>query len=890
MRISHHVLALLAVCCIGGLALAAGLHRIHGTLAEETRRAGVFALDEVGVERLEDALGHWLIGCDLIFGSGNTYLVPVAKQQGAQLLSLVDDLDHSFVSECGENCPLFEASDATLAAGPVAEARQVPLRASLAELRGFVQGNLARIASVLEADGPDRGGFLFGLLDELDVDSPAAIAAVSKLKIAAAHHQVEHDRSLLDLKAQTLRATLGLSAIYVACVLIAWNVTTRRLIWPLAKLTRAATADDRTVEAFEAARSGPQEIRQLADTLADSAKEIKTRLAELRANEDRFRSLFTCSNDAILVLDGERDEFVTVNPRALEMLEHTEASFKEIRPSDLHPHELEELAEFRGLVMAHRSGFTDQLSCRARSGRFIPVEVSASAFTTGEGRECMMVHVRDIQKRLEAETEREQMHERLRIHTTELETQRQRLAREMHERQRAQARLEYEATHDPLTGLPNRRWFKERMDQCVRSQQANPEASFCVIFIDLDDFKIVNDSLGHDAGDELLIATAEHLTVGLDELGPQGARERSAARLGGDEFVVLLEGLGPALNLPEFATRLQGRLRQPLLVGDPEVGQQEVAVGASLGIATSDPEHRDGDLLREADTAMYSAKLAGKSQYAIFDSSMHDEAQARLLMENDLRRAIEADELEVYLQPVVDLQTSEICSFEALVRWRGQDGRPVSPGEFIPLAEEVGLILPLGRQVLDKACDHLRRIDREANGSHFAIAVNASRRQLLEPGYVEDVLETLARHEVAPERLTLEVTETMVMSGLESMRRVLERLQSAGIRIAMDDFGTGHSSLSCLHDIPLDILKIDQSFICSLGLELHHTAIVASIITLAGHLGLRVVAEGVETAEQMAQMLALDCDCGQGYLFSRPLPIDDLLALLNAGSAMRLSA
>ena len=468
------------------------------------------------------------------------------------------------------------------------------------------------------------------------------------------------------------------------------------------------------------------------------------------------------------------------------------------------------------------------------------------------------------------------MHERLLTYTEQLESQSKQLAREVGQRERAQSRLEHDAFHDALTGLPNRRWFKQQLDQAAERDEDR-----AVLFIDLDNFKVVNDSLGHDAGDELLVVVAERLSTCLEQISRPGARG-SVARLGGDEFVVLL----PAADASDAAAQIQSALGRPL-----KVRGQTVTVSASIGIATNQEVSTENDLLRDADTAMYRAKLGGKSQHALFDQSMHDAASSRLSLENDLREAVESGDFTLNFQPIVSLTTARIASFEALLRWNRPEHGPVSPAVFIPIAEQTGLIIPMGAWVLREACHELARINAlRPPDDRVSMAVNVSRRQLLSPGFIEEVKQTLHVSGVHPANLTLEVTESLVMSDPVPVRKTLQQLRDAGLRISMDDFGTGYSSLSCLREIPLNVIKIDQSFVARLGPDVQHVAILDTIMSLARHLRLDVVAEGIETNEQLAQILALSCTYGQGYLFSKPVPAAAARQLANTRFDIRHAA
>ncbi|HEX8913424.1 MAG TPA: bifunctional diguanylate cyclase/phosphodiesterase, partial [Humisphaera sp.] len=349
------------------------------------------------------------------------------------------------------------------------------------------------------------------------------------------------------------------------------------------------------------------------------------------------------------------------------------------------------------------------------------------------------------------------------------------------------------------------------------------------------------------------------------------------ARLGGDEFTVLLDGLRDPVDAARVAERLLAAVCRPVLFDG-----QEVTVTASVGVVAGTPAYRSAaEVLRDADSAMYAAKESGKNRYAVFDDALHAAAVARLRMENDLRRAAERGEFLLHYQPIVSLRSGDPVGFEALVRWR-RDGRLVGPGEFIPVAEETGLIVPIGAWVFREACRQLAAWRPRLGGRPLTMSVNLSRRQLADPGLVPAVERALAETGADPGAVKLEVTESAVMGDPEAARRVLVAVKATGVRLSMDDFGTGYSSLSCLHRFPLDELKLDRSFVANLEGRRDAAAVVSAVVGLAHNLGLRVVAEGLESPEQVAFLQAVDCDHGQGYLFAKPLPADAAEAYLAA--------
>jgi diguanylate cyclase (GGDEF)-like protein/PAS domain S-box-containing protein len=429
------------------------------------------------------------------------------------------------------------------------------------------------------------------------------------------------------------------------------------------------------------------------------------------------------------------------------------------------------------------------------------------------------------------------------------------------QRKVAEDRLYYDAFHDTLTGLPNRALLIDRLGRAILRKKRHEEYRFAVLFLDLDGFKVINDSLGHQTGDQLLIAISRRL-----EACVRGGD--TVSRLGGDEFIILMDDIEEPSDVFRMADRVLEELQTPFILNG-----HEMATSASIGIALSELSYdRAEDLLRDADIAMYKAKSRGKSGHVIFDKAMHTLAVTRMKLEADLRTAAMRQEFRLHFQPIVSLRTGEITSFEALIRWNHPERGLVSPDEFIPVAEETKMILPLGLWVLREAARQLRTWQRERPKGHpLSISVNLSCRQFLQPDLVSQIERILAETELDARCLKMEITESVIMDQMEMAPMALSRLKSLGVRLAMDDFGKGYSSLSYLHQFPFDTLKIDRSFIARIGVGGDNTEIVRTILTLANGLGLDVVAEGVETQIQLRLLRELGCQFGQGYLFSRPI-------------------
>jgi diguanylate cyclase (GGDEF)-like protein/PAS domain S-box-containing protein len=426
----------------------------------------------------------------------------------------------------------------------------------------------------------------------------------------------------------------------------------------------------------------------------------------------------------------------------------------------------------------------------------------------------------------------------------------------------AERQIYHQAFHDTLTGLPNRALFMEHLNMAVKRAKRRDQYRFAVLYLDIDRFKLVNDSLGHSVGDRLISAFADRIQESLRDIDTLG-------RFGGDEFVILLEDIENSEYASGVADRLQQELKRPFMVEG-----KEVFAPASFGVVLNTRDYEEAeDIIRDADAAMYHAKENGKAQYKIFDKTLHKKALHLLERETDLRKAIQRDEFENHYQPIVDLRTSSLVGFEALIRWKHPQLGLIYPGSFISIAEETGLIVPMTQLIAQRACGDLCHWqDQLQDELKLTMNINLSSKHFLSPTLLEDIKEILNTTGMPPGQLKLEITETALMEDADETIRLVHRLKDLGLKLVIDDFGTGYSSLSYLQRLPIDTLKVDRSFVSRITSEPDgNRNIVEAIISLAHRLEMIVVAEGVETEEQFAILREMNCQFGQGYLFSKPL-------------------
>ena len=590
--------------------------------------------------------------------------------------------------------------------------------------------------------------------------------------------------------------------------------------------------------ALEELKVAEEELQQLNSELCQQNEELAATRQLVEVERQRYQDLFEEAPDAYLVTD-ESGTIQEAN-RAAAMLLNVLQKFLVGKPLDIF------------FSKENRQTFPDKMSQLRQVNRV--QEWEASLCPRGGKPKDVVITVTTIRNQ-----------------SGKVATLRW-LLRDISLRKQAELQLLHNASHDALTGLPNRALFMERLGRAVEYAKRHDDYVFAVLFLDLDRFKVINDSLGHIFGDQLLIAIAGRLANCVRPTD-------TVARLGGDEFTILLEGIKDINDAVKVADRIQAELRLPF-----KLGQQEVSTTASIGIALSTTGYdRPSDLLRDADSAMYRAKSQGSACYEIFNKEMHVRAVARLQLETDLCRAVERQEFRIYYQPIVSLATGLISGFEALVRWQHPTRGLVVPMDFFPVAQETGLSVTIDRWVLASACRQIQQW-QEQFPVHppRAISVNVDRRQFAQPDLVSHVEQVLRETNLDAHSLKLEITENVIMENSSEATVQFSQLRNLGIQLYIDDFGTGYSSLSRLHHLTINGFKIDRSFVSKMGVNEGNLEIVETIMTLAQKLDVDVTAEGVETEEQLLQLKALKCKYGQGYFFSRPLNSEAAEALIVA--------
>lgn len=592
-------------------------------------------------------------------------------------------------------------------------------------------------------------------------------------------------------------------------------------------------------------RQALTELRQQSDRARHTADELSAQLAEqeqirkaLYESEEQFRNVFDCAASGMVLVDATSRRLLKVNAAFCEMVGYKE---NELLKKDfqilLHDNDGQlfeaELVDLRkGTARAHRA----EKRIRHKNGNILWVMWSASiAHDLNTGSPHFIFQLQDIT-----------------------------------DRKRAEEQLMHDALHDSLTGLPNRALFMDRLNLAFQRAKRHFDTRFAVLYLDFDRFKLINDTLGHICGDQLLIKVSRRIEEAL-------RASDTIARLGGDEFALLIEDVKNDAEAVDVVARIQQELTNPF-----DINGHEIFITTSIGIAYWSRDYDDPELLlRDADTALYQAKRNGRARHEIFNPTMRERASRLLQLETDLRRAVERSEFCLHYQPVVDLINFRLRGFEALVRWNHPTYGLIQPGEFIPLAEETNLILQLGEWVLIEACRQLHEWQtRFEKCADLWVSVNVSGKQFMQANFVAQVKSALRATSVAPNCLKLEITESAMMENVDFAVKTLKQIKEFGVKLSVDDFGTGYSSLSYLHRLPLDSLKIDRSFVKNLNEGDENMEIVKTIIMLAQALKLNVVAEGIETFDQIFHLQTLSCGLGQGYYFAKPLDAKTFEGLL----------
>jgi PAS domain S-box-containing protein len=577
---------------------------------------------------------------------------------------------------------------------------------------------------------------------------------------------------------------------------------------------------------------------------------IRRQLAE---RDQLFQLISENAADMIALVDGAGRRLYN-SPAYLKVLGYSPEDLKATSAIEqIHPDDVQRVQKAAENARATGQGERMEYRVRHKDGSWRTLESTASPIRDAKGRTDKLVIVN----------------------------------RDITERKRAEELLAHNAFHDGLTNLPNRALFLDRLQHALTLSKRHPNYKFAVLLIDVDEFKVVNDSMGHPAGDELLIQLAQRLrdsvrradTVSRPRIGGVPNRpvnDDTLARLGGDEFTILLDDVRDPIEAVRVAERLQTELAAPFVVNE-----QEIVISASIGIAASTSPHTQAeDLLRDADIAMYRAKRAGKACCEVSDPAMHASAVKRLSLETDIRKALDHGEFRVYYQPIVSLKTGQIAGFEALTRWERPEGI-LPPSVFLGVAEETGLIIPMNRKLLREACQQLRAWQAEfPSAQPLTMSVNITSKEFAQPDLASEVQKCLEQTGVDPSCLQLEIIETIAMGDAEKSGHVLAHLKALGVRLSIDDFGTGYSSLSRLRRIPVDTLKIDRAFIMNMDSDPENREIVRAIILLAHNLGLKVVAEGTETEAHVNLLKELNCEMAQGYFYSRPADNQTISKLL----------
>jgi diguanylate cyclase (GGDEF)-like protein/PAS domain S-box-containing protein len=572
-----------------------------------------------------------------------------------------------------------------------------------------------------------------------------------------------------------------------------------------------------------------QSHREKLEAVTAQAEQSEKHLVEMRESEERFRSAFSNAPNGIAILSND-GKWLQVNDSLCKIFGYTDGEFEEKSLTDVvYPNDLIEfLTQIGFVIQGKKQSYQDELRYYNSKGEMIWTQTSISLLSQAHNSR-LICQIQDITARRKAEE-----------------------------------KLRHDAFYDSLTDLANRTHFMGQLNQAILRAREELNYNFATIFVDLDRFKLINDSIGHTVGDKLLVAVAKRLKNCLPE-------NCSLSRFGSDEFLILMDEDIEEEKMAYLVEEIQKQIS--LVYG---INGHEISITASIGIVYFNKQHQTAeDVLRDADTALHIAKTQGRSRYVIFDEEMRVKSINQMQLEKDLHRAVEREELFLVYQPIVALADKKLIGFEALVRWNHPKLGLVAPAEFIPLAEENGIIIEIGKFVLEDACRQLK-LWQNAFSSDLPLmmSVNVSTKQLLQKHLFTEVFQVLEKYRIAPSQLKLEITESVVVENFDLVLSVLKQFRAMGVNLSMDDFGTGYSSLSYLHKLPINTLKIDRSFVSQMLEETERAEIVKTIVLLAKNLKLDIIAEGIETPEQHTVLVDLGCEFGQGYLFSKPLNVE----------------
>ncbi len=821
MRIAHQSSLAVVLCAVGGLVVAGTVMGASWRMDRVVRELGPNSVAMRDLDHLRPLVSQLFVTADLVMARRETYLAEGLSRQVEGIDKLLESLGGS--SLVGTDGRVTRISRCLVRIESAVERS--------ARLVGEAEANLSALVAELDEASTTIIDELAKLHDAMEERSEAAVVLAGK-----------RERQMV--VGGTVAGGLYLVTIGAVAYWLSMTVVT-----PVRRLSDAARRAEATGDRLEATPRGPREIRELTRTLGSFVANLRAESERVELAQERYRLAVLGSQNGLWDWNLSTNK-VYYAPQWMELLglredqvgDSPDEWFGRIVSGDLSAFHADLIEHLEGesdrfdteIKMVHADGHPRWMLCRA-----VAVRDEAGVATRVAG------SLADI-----------------------------------NDQKLAQEELRRLAQHDRLTGLPNRELFSDHVRRAISRTKRDERRHFVVLFFDFDRFKLINDSLGHNVGDALLVSIAERFRAMLRETD-------TAARFGGDEFVVLLNDVHETGDAEHWCERFLEAFRKP-----HDLDGHEVVSTASIGLTSSEFGYDDADeMIRDADAAMYQAKLAGKARYCVFSEEMHAQVLERMHLEHDLQRADLDEQFHLVYQPIVSLSTGEIAGFEALIRWRHPEQGVIGPDMFISIAEETGHIVPMGEWILRTVCAQFERL-RSIHGGDLPLHmnVNLSKRQLVHPALLNTLRDILRDFAMDPSDIFLEITETAVMDERHDMTVIMGQIRDLGFRLAMDDFGTGHSSLSCLHRFPIDVLKVDRSFIRNMENRREFTAVMHAIVTLAHHLDLTVVAEGVETRGQLAQLQSMNCEFAQGFLFGQPMSGEQTTALLRQGRRIQDAA